>query len=400
MKRILIIVGIVLALPILFVGGLAAYLVASEYTPEPVEPVEVARFDAQTPQGLVAGQPFTAVSWNIQFGLGITDEPFFYEHGTRVHGTAEEVEQTMRAVAKAIRGYDADIALIQELDRGSARSQSIDELPLVRDAGGYAFTATAPYHRAYVPSPPLNPLGRVDMHLALLSRSPMQAAQRTQLALLQENRVVQAANLKRALLTAEVPVEGHPQPLAIGVTHLSAFSQGDGTLDKQVAQLVAWIEARAPDQPWILAGDFNMLPPGDDPQRLDPEQAAYYADATNPIEQMIPKYRTVWTELLADGSRTFVPHGSKTPDRKIDYVFIGGPIEVVERRVDTTLIGVSDHLPMIATLRVGAAPAPAPTPPAAPADAAAGEAPAQPADQAGEPPSEGDAPPAEGGDGP
>ena len=55
------------------------------------------------------------------------------------------------------------------------------------------------------------------------------------------------------------------------------------------------------------------------------------------------------------------------PDRKIDYVFVGGPVEVLDARVMREHAEISDHLPVLARLRIGPTPtAPEPTP-AAPA---------------------------------
>jgi endonuclease/exonuclease/phosphatase family metal-dependent hydrolase len=225
--------------------------------------------------------------------------------------------------------------------------------------------AVTTYHRSpFVPSPTTNPLGRVDMGLQLLTRSaPLAKAERIQLALLDEPRIVQMFNLKRALLTAEVPIEGWPQPLALAVTHLSAFSKGDGTLAKQVAQLRAWMDARPKDQPWILAGDFNLLPPGDDPGRLAAEGDAY-RDPVNPMEALLKDYRDIFGDAQLDPmNRTYLPFGFPEPDRKIDYVLVGGPIEVIEAKVLREHAAISDHLPLVATLRIGPAPAP-PEPPA------------------------------------
>lgn len=380
-RRILIVAAVVIGLPVLAIGGLAAFMLATAHDPAPVEAVTVDKADG-APAPLKAGQPFTLVSWNIQFGAGKT-EPFFYEHGDRVHATRAELDTSLPALAAATTEMKPDILLLQELDRDSKRTLNIDQYPQHMQAGGFTAGASTPYHRvAFVPMPPGNPLGQVDMHLAVLARSPISKAERIQLALLKENPLWQAGNLKRALLWAELPVEGHDQPLAVAVTHLSAFSRGDGTLDAQIDRLVQWIEARPEGQPWVLAGDFNLLPPGFDKSALSPEKAELYADETNPIEKMLPEYRTIIEDHLAPANATYVAVGETKGDRKIDYVFVGGPIEVIEAGVVEKYHALSDHLPLRATLRIGPPPAPpAPTPAPEPAEPAepAGDAP--PADE-------------------
>lgn len=366
-RRILIVLGLLVLVPLLAVGGLAGFLLMTAHEPADVEPVAVE--PGAGSGGLAAGRPFSIVSWNVQFGAGKT-ERFFYSGGTRVHATKAEMEAAMPALEQAVAAMAPDVLLLQEMDRHSARTLYIDEFPRFMAAGGFASGVSAPYHRArFVPSPIGNPLGEVDMHLAIMARGPLQAAERIQLALLKENPVVQAANLKRALLTAEIPIEGHPQPLALAVTHLSAFSRGDGTLTAQVDRLVEWIEARPEGQPWVLAGDFNLLPPGFDKSTLPPDTQALYADAVNPLERLIPKYRTVIADHLAPESATYVAVGAEKGDRKIDYVFVGGPIEVLEAEVVARYHALSDHLPIRARLVVGPAAEAAPAAEATPTDA-------------------------------
>ncbi len=355
-RRIFIVVVVILAIPLLGVGGLAIYLLASAHEPAAIEPVTIEAGEAD-PRPLVAGQPFTVVSWNLQFGAGKT-EPFFYEHGTRVRATRDEMDAALPALAAATAEMAPDVLLLQELDRESARTLDIDQFPQHMRAGRFAAGASAAYHRAFVPKPFTDPLGRVDMHLAVMSRGPIAKAERIQLALLKENPVVQAANLKRALLWAELPVEGHDHPLAVAVTHLSAFSRGDGTLQAQIAALVQWIEDRPAGQPWVLAGDFNLLPPGFDKSALSPEAAELYADETNPIDAMIPRFATVIADHLAPENATYYAVGSTVGDRKIDYMFVGGPIEVLEGEVVARYHPLSDHVPIRARLRIGPPPAP------------------------------------------
>ena len=156
---------------------------------------------------------------------------------------------------------------------------------------------------------------------------------------------MQAFNLKRALLEGEVKTEGLDHNLALANTHLSAFSRGDGTLGKQVATLADWMGRRPAHQPWILAGDFNLLPPGDYPQRLTTE-SELYADANNPIETLLPRFQEIAADPLDPANRTYLPFGAAEPDRKIDYVFYGGPLKLVEAEVLRSASAISDHLPL------------------------------------------------------
>jgi len=339
------------ALVVVAFGALVAYTFATEHAPADVEPVAI-EGNGSGP-GLVAGQPFKVVSWNLQYGAS-RKHKFFYDGGEAVHVPPADVASTVGAISAVLKAEMPAIGLLQEIDRDSTRTGRIDQLPTYVDAMQATSSSSAPYHLAgFVPKPFTNPLGRVHMALGILTRGPHRKATRHQLALMDEPRLVQALNLKRALLTAEVPVDGLDQPLAVAVTHLSAFSFGDGTLEKQVAALAEWMAARPEGQPWILAGDFNLLPPGDDKNRLTTE-SELYADNPNPVEALLPRFKDALGDNQLDPAfRTYLPFGHDKPDRKIDYVLVGGPIHVESARVMTEHASISDHLPIVATFIVG-----------------------------------------------
>lgn len=301
------------------------------------------------------GDTVTLLSWNIQYAAS-RKYHFFYDGGPTTRPEQPDVEATLESIGRVIADQGADILLIQEIDRDSARTGRVDQLPALVKAANAPCAVTAQYHRSrFVPSPMPDFLGRVDMHVGFISRFTLQSALRIQLPLLKESWFRRQFNLKRALLTAEIPVKGLEKPLALANTHLSAFSFGDGSMEEQVRVLMRWMESRPSDQPWILAGDMNLLPPGDDPKRLGAD-AAYYADARNPVEMLLPKFNEIFGEDQLDPKkRTYLPFGASAADRKIDYVFYGGPIEVLEARVISEESAISDHLPILFTVRVGEA---------------------------------------------
>jgi endonuclease/exonuclease/phosphatase family metal-dependent hydrolase len=186
------------------------------------------------------------------------------------------------------------------------------------------------------------------MHLAVLSRFSLEAGERIALPGLAEGWLRRQFNLRRALQWLVLPVEGGPS-IRIGNTHLSAFSRGDGTLQHQVAVLEAWMNE---DNHWLLAGDMNLLPPGDDPGRLEGSESSY-ADDPNPAVGLKPdRYDVARDDLLTEGERTYVPFGSPEPDRKIDYLLASEALELVEHEVLRAPMALSDHLPIRAVFRV------------------------------------------------
>ncbi|MCB9683275.1 MAG: endonuclease/exonuclease/phosphatase family protein [Alphaproteobacteria bacterium] len=330
--------------------GFGAWVVSMGWgapTPGQVDPAEVVCAADAPP--LPRGRPLKVLMWNLQYG-GTRKHHFFYDGGPDVHVPEADVRWAVDRIALVIAEQDPDLVILQEVDRGSDRTHRIDELAALLDRLPYGCHAATPYHQvAYVPTPSQQHLGKVDMHLAVLSRYRIDAATRTQLPLLDEPWWRRIFNLRRALLDVSLPIDGGGT-LRVFDTHLSAFSKGDGTLDKQVAvldQRAAEVETR--HEPWLLAGDLNALPPGDDASRLG-HDAALYAEDTSPVKRLFDRYDAVvpLPQLLGDAQRwrTYIPFGADLPDRVLDYVFVGRAVDTGTVQV-LPVLDASDHLPIL-----------------------------------------------------
>jgi endonuclease/exonuclease/phosphatase family metal-dependent hydrolase len=206
----------------------------------------------------------------------------------------------------------------------------------------------------FVPVPQI--MGRMDMKLVTLSKYKIASATRHALPLIPGDPVSQQLGLKRAVLAAEFPVAGGTKPLMALNTHLSAFAQGTDTLDRQV-QLVKGLldDYNGDGRPWLIAGDFNMLPPGIDPNALDELSRVYYNPRTE-IAPLFDAFSVAPSLAQATGPDraryyTHIANHNKATigaDRTIDYYFYGG-LTLGDFRVRTADTGhISDHLPMIA----------------------------------------------------
>jgi len=300
------------------------------------------------------GRTITLLGWNIQFGAG--RHPFFYDYGDVVSVSEAEVHRTLEGIATTIRAVDPDLVVLQEVDRGSRRTAFVDEHAWLVDGLDYPCHASTPYWRApYVPIPAHEPLGRVDLHLSVLSRFALGPATRRALPMLRESPLRRLFNLKRAVLEVRLPVRGGPD-LVLLQTHLSAFSRGDGSLPGQVAAVDARLAAlEDAGIPWVIEGDLNALPPGDDPSRLAPEERALYPEASTPVAPLLAH----WHDPVADGWRTdparwrtFLPYPEDVPDRTLDYTLHGGGVRAMGYRVVREAKAWSDHLPVCFTFQL------------------------------------------------
>lgn len=293
------------------------------------------------------GRTFTVACWNVQF-CGSRRYRFFYDGGRQVSVPREVVEETARDIGRAIASFDADFVLLQEVDRGSRRTGGLDELALLLAETRHPTWTSTPYHQhRYVPHPSFEPLGRVGMHLALLSRWKIRSARRIPLPLLAESRVRRLFNLRRAVLDARIDL-GDGELSLLG-THLSAFSRGDGTLDRQVAALQAGITGLK--GLWVLAGDMNALPPGDNPARLpDPDE---YPESVSPMAPLLAWPSTWDAAAYRQDPRpfyTYLPPGADAPDRVLDWVVFDG-LRLESSEVPAQFDHLSDHRPIVARFR-------------------------------------------------
>lgn len=342
-RRILAIAG---AVTLSLVAGFALWVRSLLWFPDDVEPVDVTCDSAQE---LPVGKPIKVLMWNVQYGASRVPH-FWYDGGQDVSVRPEYVERTLDRIAEVVREHDPDVILWQELDRDSRRTGFVDQYAELLARTPYPCHCATPYHKVgYVPAPGHEPLGKVDMELGVFSKYALGAATRVQLPLLDEPWWRQAFNLRRALLEVEMPVAGGGTFTAFN-THLSAFSKGDGTLDKQIRVLHDAMTAReTAKQPWLLGGDLNSLPPGDDPARLGDEGVEAYSVPT-PVKVLFDRFTSAMPlrgmEMEPARWFTYLPWGADALDRTIDYVFVGRRVTVRDVQVLQEL-DVSDHMPIL-----------------------------------------------------
>ncbi len=338
------------------------------YFPPPEIPAEMKCIEGkEPPKFLPVGKKLTALSWNIQYGAS-RKYKFFYDGGKTVYPEKEAVLQTLKQISQVIDKIRPDLLILQEVDRSSDRTYRIDQLKELWRKDLYPCWSSAPYHRTrYLPFPSHQHLKRVDMHLVTFSKYPMSMAMRYGLPLLRESFIRQAFNLKRAVMESSIQMEDGREFVVFN-THLSAFSFNDGTLDRQINRIVQiLLRADAKKRPWLLAGDFNMLPPGDDPKRLGEDAKYFPPPDKNPIARLFES----WSSTLplekykkSPGDyNTYLPFGAKKADRWIDYIFHNDQIEIISHRVLTEYNQISDHLPILIEFKIKPSDKSPPVPP-------------------------------------
>lgn len=222
-------------------------------------------------------------------------------------------ERNLERVAAVLDTLAADVVLLQEVDRGTARSGKEDQLATLERLGGMksAFAKSLDYQGG-------------EYGIALLSRWPIEHAEVVPLDVEPAQPRAGGAVEPRVALYAVIRAPGGA--LHVLNTHLDP--SGAGTYRRQeLVGLMAFVARSVPPRArLVVGGDLNTRPGSD-------EIAALGLALTD-----------AWPGCGEGGGETF-PAGS--PDRRIDYVFTRGAV-CRQARVWSTL--TSDHRPVLVVL--------------------------------------------------
>lgn len=224
------------------------------------------------------------------------------------HGEGLDKKLDLARIAQVILDAKADIAGLQEVDRGVERTQRRD-LPaeLAKLTGLHvAFENNHPYQGG-------------EYGNAVLTRYPIKRVKNTHFKMLRPGE-------QRGVL--QLVLDVHGREVLFLNTHID-YRPDDAERLMNVEELKS-IVAAAGTMPVILVGDFNAVPDS----RTIGNIKAFLADT--------------W-ELVGQGPGFSIP--VKKPTRRIDYVWITRT-SVQPLRMEVLRSEASDHLPILAELRL------------------------------------------------
>jgi endonuclease/exonuclease/phosphatase family metal-dependent hydrolase len=352
------VIGILLLVIILALGG---FLWLGNYHPKPVESAAV-NCPENTPI-LEAGQNIKALTWNVQT-MSSKNYVFWSDlpngDGPDDKPSQEDITATFEESVRVIRDENPDILLIQEIADGEERTYSEDQMArLTEMLPEYpCHTSVFDWKSAYVPHPRIN--GSVGWKVAILSKYKITEAERIQLSTVRKSFIEDQFRIQPAILKAMMPTSDGGQFAALTL-HLDLYVPGTDAKDLQLAETDKVLsELDAAGIPWILGGDFNLLPYDDAAYlRLASEQQKYY-NPKSEIKFLTDKYQVVPTTEETNGADfekwlTRWPNDPsiKGPDRTLDYFFLSDSLAIGAHyvRTDDTL-HISDHLPVILEFQI------------------------------------------------
>ena len=169
----------------------------------------------------------------------------------------DTVKKYLAGISETIDKQDADLYMLQEIDRDSSRSYNIAEGDVLRRRN-YAFALN--YSCPFVPFP-LPPIGKVNSGVMTTTDIAIEEASRISLP----NPFkwpIRIANLKRCMLVSYMPIEDTDSKLVVVNFHLEAYDSGEGKI-AQTKKLIEFVEKEYKKGNYVIAGgDWNQTFPG------------------------------------------------------------------------------------------------------------------------------------------
>jgi len=363
-KRAAVIVGVLIALVVLFVVGFFAVLMITEYRPEEIEEAEL-QYHAEALEQVDAlgalalprpslGVPFGVLTWNIGYaGLDETQD-FFMDGGKNVQPESKElILRNLGAIRELITDADCEVILLQEADLASRRSYYTDQREYLAEFfnGSSAFAWN--FRCVLVPVPfafNLHPevIGKVSSGLLTLNRFGTTEAFRIRLPS-PFSWPARLANLKRCLLVSRVPLNDDGAELVIVNLHLEAYDLTGGR-EAQTRALLDFLYQEYENGNYCIAGgDFNQSFPNIDPVRYAVKNSEYFIPGVLDPDGLDEGWRYV-TDASTPTSRLvnepYNPDSEATQLYVIDGFLLSPNVELLA--VKTLDLGFknSDHHPV------------------------------------------------------
>jgi endonuclease/exonuclease/phosphatase family metal-dependent hydrolase len=224
------------------------------------------------------------------------------------HGEGIDQKLDLERIAQLIKDHRADVVALQEVDRGVLRTQKRDLPAEFAKLTGLTVAFENNFHYQ-----------GGEYGNAILTRFPIKRTTNTHYKMIRTGE-------QRGVLQLVLDVQG--REVLFMNTHID-YRPDDAERVMNVAELKGMVAA-AGKTPVILCGDFNALPES----RTIAGVKEFLADT--------------W-ELVGKGPGLTIP--VTKPTKRIDYIWIT-PASIVPEKIEVLKSIASDHLPVMAELRL------------------------------------------------
>ncbi|MBQ9815466.1 MAG: endonuclease/exonuclease/phosphatase family protein [Lachnospiraceae bacterium] len=351
-KALKIILGIIIAI-IVIVGAYVAYVFIVFHRLEDNLPLEV-RETGETLAQAETGREMKIVSFNMGFGAYSDDYTFFMDGGKESRArSVEALTFNLTNAAEAVRSYNPDFILIQEIDESGTRTYHVDEreiiTPIYAADAPLSFTYAQNYDSPFLMYPIFAPHGANKAGIMTYSKYGITSATRYSLPI--EEGVSKVVDLDRCYSKQRIPASNGKELIVYNL-HLSAYTTTAGIAEEQLSMIIEDMQAEYDAGNYCIAGgDFNRDLLGNSPEIFNvPAMEDNWAKPinmdlfTDDITLVAPFDST---ELVASCRNNDVPYVPGNFVVTVDGFVVSANVEVKSAKVIDLGFKYSDHNPVI-----------------------------------------------------
>jgi len=299
-----------------------------------------------------AGDSIRIATWNVGYGALSADQDFIMDGGTKVEPESEDIVlRNVDGIKDFLTHEPCDIVFFQEVDQHSERSYYLDETAAFTEHFGGASSFAYNFNADFVPFPvglPSNMIGHVESGVQTLTAFHTENARRIALPS-SYSWPVRTCQLKRCLLTQEIPLKGTDRKLILVNLHLEAYAPDEAKAAQTQILMDLVTEEYNKGNYVIAGGDFNQTFPEADLSNYPVLNTEYFQAPV--IDMELPQgFRFAFDDTAPTSRLLNEPYNGSWEDTQL-YVIDGFLISpnVQVNRVETIRaeFQYSDHNPVM-----------------------------------------------------
>ncbi len=350
MRMILKLVLILIAIPLFYVGGNILYAIITKFKPATVEDVKATVISKAEVTG--HDSLFTFFTWNVGYsGLG-AETDFFYDQGKMVITPEAWVRKYFVGITSSVAEQKgADFIFLQEVDRSSKRSYSIDMEKGICDVmPDYSSYFAVNYDVKYLPFPWTEPLGKILGGLQTLTNRNQVESKRIALPGITDF-PRKLFYLERCLMVQRMKLSNGKELVTVNA-HLEAYDDG-GVKRAQMKVMKELLEQEYTKGNYVvIGGDWNIAPPDFNVHKWEKEKESDPLYLMNNDSTYIKDWKFVYDSNIPTNRKNSHAFNDKTFTTVIDYFYVSPNVEVVEVKGHDFGFKNSDHNPVSMKVRL------------------------------------------------
>lgn len=295
---------------------------------------------------------YTAMTYNVGFGAYTPDFTFFMDGGTQSWANSKEsVINCTNGDISLIKGNNADIVCLQEVDRDSTRSYHVDQAQQILDSlENVSSTFAVNYHSAFLFYPITQPHGKSNSGLLTISDMQITSCKRRSLPI--SDGFKKIVDLDRCYAINRIDTENGKELVLFNV-HLSAYGTNGDLQQQQLSMLFGDMQEEYEKGCYVICtGDFNHDFPGNSKDVFNKDTTEEHSWAAPFPDDMIPEHFSKATDyasgITVPSCRNCdKPYGPDCYTVIVDGFIVSDNVEVTYTDVIDSGFSYSDHNPVV-----------------------------------------------------